>query len=114
MTDVQVRNTVAVTGLTSGFAENVLPPGASVRFNSRLLPGATAEDVIAYLKEAAGRWAGAGGGGVPGGAVGRTSRRPRGSVQGKGEEGRVIRDRPRRPQECGSGAQAEAWGCRAS
>eukprot|EP00198_Chlamydomonas_reinhardtii_P007148 XP_001696484.1 predicted protein [Chlamydomonas reinhardtii] len=49
-----VRNTAAVTGLTSGFAENVLPPSATVRVNFRLLPGATTADVIAYLTDVAG------------------------------------------------------------
>lgn len=90
MSDTQVRNTVAVTGLTSGFAENVLPPGASVRVNSRLLPGATPEDVVSYLKEAAGRWAGGGWGWVAREGAGLTPSRPRGGVQGAGEEGRVV------------------------
>ncbi|KAG2439389.1 hypothetical protein HXX76_004746 [Chlamydomonas incerta] len=49
-----VRNTAAVTGLTSGFAENVLPPSATVRVNFRLLPGATAQDLFAYLTDVAG------------------------------------------------------------
>ncbi|KXZ52045.1 hypothetical protein GPECTOR_10g1068 [Gonium pectorale] len=50
-----VRNTAAVTGLSSGIAENVLPPAAAVRVNFRLLPGSNTSDILAYLERAAGR-----------------------------------------------------------
>ncbi|KAG2445338.1 hypothetical protein HYH02_008803 [Chlamydomonas schloesseri] len=49
-----IRDTAAVTGLTLGFADNVLPPSATVRVNFRLLPGSTVQDVIDYLTEVAG------------------------------------------------------------
>ncbi len=37
----QVHTTVAITGLGAGVAENVMPPGGSIRLNFRLLPGDT-------------------------------------------------------------------------
>ncbi|EFJ52829.1 hypothetical protein VOLCADRAFT_86190 [Volvox carteri f. nagariensis] len=50
-----VRNTAAVTWLYLGFAENVLPPAATVRINFRLLPGSNISTVLEYLRAAAGR-----------------------------------------------------------
>ncbi|KAG2501991.1 hypothetical protein HYH03_000487 [Edaphochlamys debaryana] len=50
-----VRDTAAVTGLTLGFADNVLPPGGTVRVNFRLLPGSSVDDVLDYLTQVVGR-----------------------------------------------------------
>ncbi|GIL59795.1 hypothetical protein Vafri_14522 [Volvox africanus] len=50
-----VRNTAAITGLNLGFAENVLPPAATVRINFRLLPGSNVSALMDYLHRAAGR-----------------------------------------------------------
>jgi len=43
------RNTVTPTGLTAGTAINVIPGTAEARFDCRVLPGQTAEDVLAEV-----------------------------------------------------------------
>ena len=47
----QVRTTAAVTGISSGIADNVLPPSGTINVNFRLLPGDKEADLYAYLEE---------------------------------------------------------------
>ena len=49
-TNATIRPTVAPTKVESGVAENVLPATASAYLDVRLLPGDTAESVLAYVK----------------------------------------------------------------
>lgn len=49
-----LRTTAAVTMLQGSSKENVIPPEASAMVNLRLLPGATAEDVVGYLNQVIG------------------------------------------------------------
>ena len=39
-----------MTGISSGIADNVLPPSGTVNVNFRLLPGDTEADLYAYLE----------------------------------------------------------------
>ena len=51
MSHTQVRTTAAVTGISSGIADNVLPPSGSINVNFRLLPGDSEASLYSYLEE---------------------------------------------------------------
>ena len=47
---LQARTSVAVTGISAGIADNVLPPSGTLNVNFRLLPGDTEASLYDYLK----------------------------------------------------------------
>jgi carboxypeptidase PM20D1 len=49
-TNATIRTIWTVTMVDGGVAKNVLPPTASAYFNVRLLPGDTAESILAHMK----------------------------------------------------------------
>jgi acetylornithine deacetylase/succinyl-diaminopimelate desuccinylase-like protein len=50
LVDAVRRNTVSVTGIRAGEAQNVIPPEVEVDLDMRLLPGVSADDAIAELR----------------------------------------------------------------
>jgi carboxypeptidase PM20D1 len=49
--NAMIRNTMAPTIIQGGYKSNVLPEKATAVLNCRLLPGVTAEDLIAYVRK---------------------------------------------------------------
>jgi carboxypeptidase PM20D1 len=49
--DAAMRTTTAVTGLTAGLKDNVIPAQASAMVNFRILPGDTTEDAVRHVRE---------------------------------------------------------------
>jgi acetylornithine deacetylase/succinyl-diaminopimelate desuccinylase-like protein len=45
-----MRNTIAPVIINGGFRSNVIPGSAEAQVNFRVIPGTTAEDVIAMVK----------------------------------------------------------------
>jgi acetylornithine deacetylase/succinyl-diaminopimelate desuccinylase-like protein len=54
LVDAVRRNTVSVTGIRAGEAHNIIPPEVEVDLDMRLLPGVSADDAIAELRELTG------------------------------------------------------------
>jgi carboxypeptidase PM20D1 len=46
----QVRTTTAVTGVSAGVSDNVLPQQGTIAINGRMLPGDSAADVVAHMR----------------------------------------------------------------
>jgi carboxypeptidase PM20D1 len=49
--DAAMRTTIALTGLTAGLKDNVIPAQASAMVNFRILPGDTTEDAVRHVRE---------------------------------------------------------------